>query len=254
MLDISVDTDSKTYTLYLKLKDTLELYQTTMATGEDLTLHFGDMVSLSYTKNNKIKPLYIDFTKDKMFYRLQHTSKNKEPLVRAVMTGLDDKALVIDATAGLGRDSMVLQRFGSRVLMFERNVVIYALLHDALDRARADESFMISMGTLPRLYNLGSIDGYAGDRPEVIYYDPMFPERKKSAMVKKDMQILKALIGADEDVEVFLKKSLTLARRRVVLKRPKTASLVSVDGIEPYSSTDGGNCRFDCYRAISSII
>ena len=256
MLLVKTDTKSKTYDIYLKHKDALDNYCNFLSkrqqNTDDLILSFLDVVSLSPLNDKKIKPLVLDFTKDKLFFRLSHTSKNKEPLARAVLSNIDKDDLIFDATAGLGRDSMILHKFGANLIAFERNVVIYCLLEDALNRAKESDAFLKITNSLPKLHPLGSIDGYEGERPSVIYYDPMFPTRKKSALVKKDMQLFKALIGEDEDVMDYLKKALSLATRKVVLKRPKLSEILVIDNIKPYTSIDGGACRFDCYKALDA--
>lgn len=257
MLLVKTDKNSKTYDIYLKHKDALDSYcqflsQRHEAQDNNLLLSFLDVVSLSALNNPKIKPLVLDFTKDKLFFRLSHTSKHKEPLARAVLSNIDKDALIFDATAGLGRDSMILHKFGANLIAFERNVVIYCLLEDALNRASVSDEFLKVSNSVPKLHALGSIDSYQGERPSVIYYDPMFPERKKSALVKKDMQLFKALIGSDDDVMAYLKKAIYLATRRVVLKRPAHSEIIVIDNIKPYSSIDGGACRFDCYKAIDA--
>ena len=82
----------------------------------------------------------------------------------------------------------------------------------------------------------------------MIYYDPMFPEREKSAVVKKDMFLFRQVIGKDKDIEDFIRIALRLATKRVVVKRPSTAEPVSAVDIQRAYFVDGGQCRFDCYK------
>lgn len=150
----------------------------------------------------KMKPLLLDFELLSYRQRLLRGGRQKEPVARAVMNGLEDGALVFDATAGLGRESMILAHAGAKVVSFERQLPIWIILNDALKRAQGSRFFPF---TLPVLSPIGTIKDYslalagtdnhsltlANDlnnaRPEVIYYDPMFPERENSAQVKKDM-------------------------------------------------------------------
>ena len=122
---------------------------------------------------------------------------------------------------------------------------MYALLKDALLRAQVLDTQL----PLPTLAPLGSYLAQALNyqNPEVIYYDPMFPSKKKSAQVKKEMQYFHALVGFDEDIEENLEFFLTHALKKVVLKRPKEAPLLEVSGRKISYSLDGGVCRFDCY-------
>jgi 16S rRNA (guanine1516-N2)-methyltransferase len=82
-------------------------------------------------------------------------------------------------------------------------------------------------------------------RPDVIYIDPMYPERKKSALVKKDMQILQRLLGKDENAETLLKTALECAAKRVVVKRPIHAG--PVGDIKPNTAISSKKTRYDIY-------
>lgn len=195
---------------------------------------------------SKFKPLVIDFEQVAVRQRLLRGGRQKEAVARAVMQGLPDGALVFDATAGLGRESMILAHAGAQVLSFERQLPIWCILHDGLLRARRSRFYPF---TVPTLHALGTIKDYQGSaRPEVIYYDPMFPERGGSAQVKKDMHLFQEVIGADTDNEEFVRAALSLATRRLVVKRPDYAPPLSYEGITPAYSVDGGQCRFDCYQ------
>ena len=210
----------------------------------------------------KMKPLLLDFELLSYRQRLLRGGRQKEPVARAVMNGLEDGALMFDATAGLGRESMILAHAGAKVVSFERQLPIWIILNDALKRVQGSRFFPF---TLPVLSPIGTIKDYslalagtdnhsltlANDlnnaRPEVIYYDPMFPERENSAQVKKDMFVFQQVIGEDKDIIEFLELALELAVKRVVLKRPSYAPPLAVAGLERSYFVDGGQCRFDCY-------
>ena len=84
------------------------------------------------------------------------------------------------------------------------------------------------------------------ERPEVIYLDPMFPPRTKSAKVKKEMRLFHQLLGADPDAEAMLPLARQVASRRVVVKRPRLAPLLHPD-ISCHHSLKGKANRFDIY-------
>ena len=215
--------------------------------SDDITLHIADKVFLSWDSDPKLKPLCFDFLSDKLIYRISHGGKHKENVARAVTSGLSHP-VVFDATAGMGRDSFILQCTGCSVYMFERNPVIWLLLRDALTRAASSPFFKDLPNGLPSLMPCGEACRYQGDVvPDVIYYDPMFPDRKKSALVKKEMRIFKALIGADEDIESTLLALIRMAKHKVILKRPQTAAPISFQDVKPIGSVEGGACRFDIY-------
>ena len=58
---------------------------------------------------------------------------------------------------------------------------------------------------------------------DVVYLDPMFPARRKSAKVKKDMAALQELLGHQSDGSELLQHAKSLATKRVVVKRAKTS-------------------------------
>ena len=172
------------------------------------------------------KPTRVDFLAKKLQYRLL-TSRRNEGLPKAV--GLDksrEPISVVDATAGLGSDAYILAAMGCQVLMLEKSAVMAAMLHDGLRRglAGADPEQRQHLQRLS-LLNEDTHDFLDGqleqsEKPQVIYLDPMFPPRKKSALVKKDMALLQQLLQPNRDVAELLEKACSLAGKRVVLKRP----------------------------------
>ncbi len=190
-------------------------------------------------------PVFIDFVAGKLAHRRQFGGGKKQPLARAI--GLSSKKTpnVIDATAGMGRDSFVLASLGCEVQMIERSPVIAALLEDALYRAHqdtevsliADRLSVICADACDYLSEAGSAD--------VIYLDPMYPEKRKSAAVKKDMRALQMLVGPDQDSQRLLKIALLKAKHRVVVKRPKLAE--PLEGQQSNSSISSPNTRYDIY-------
>ncbi len=79
----------------------------------------------------------------------------------------------------------------------------------------------------------------------MIYLDPMFPERKKSALSKLDMRIFHDIVGDDQDADTLLKTALSCATKRVVVKRPRLGAVLA--GIKPHHSLVGKSSRFDVY-------
>ena len=80
---------------------------------------------------------------------------------------------------------------------------------------------------------------------DVIYLDPMFPERTKSAKVKKNMQVLQQYLGHEDEPAGLLDTCLLTARRRVVVKRPRYAGWL--DACKPSQEITGKSSRFDIY-------
>lgn len=223
-----------------------------------LTPHF---LGLQKT-NSKAKPLTIDFLSPKMQYRRKQASLRKELLARAL--GLKNKTPrhIVDATAGLGRDSFILASLGFEVHILERSPIIFALLEDAIKRASHDTE----TGAIVKRMHLMNVDAVTylktlipnpspraqntpGEGrppcPDIIYLDPMFPESKKTALSKQDMRIFHDVVGEDCDGDQLLKAALTCATQRVVVKRPRLAAPLA--GLKPSFSMEGSSNRFDIY-------
>ena len=186
-------------------------------------------------------PLLVDFSSS--LWQKRRDAGKKQGLVRACKPKKGVR--ILDATAGWGRDAVVLASFGAEVLMLERQPVIAALLADGLGRL-AHQSTSTSIMALSLL----TIDAkdylqtlLPVDYPDVIYIDPMHPLRQKSALVKKDMQALQQLIGADSDVHELLQLAIPRARQRVVVKWPQRLAPL----LPPNQSINGKTVRFDVY-------
>jgi 16S rRNA (guanine1516-N2)-methyltransferase len=195
--------------------------------------------------------LWIDFTGGRAAHRRQFGGGRGQPLARALGLKGGANPTVVDATAGLGRDGFVLASLGARVTLLERSPILAALLADGL--ARATSHAEVGGTILPRvqLINTDSRDWLrhcpAAQRPDVVYLDPMYPAREKSALVKKEMRFLQALVGKDEDAAELLAAALTCASKRVVVKRPKGAPPLA--GPLPSGAVVSKNTRYDIYAA-----
>ena len=73
----------------------------------------------------------------------------------------------------------------------------------------------------------------------------MFPPRSKSALVKKEMRVFHALVGSDDDADELLPAALRVARKRVVVKRPRIAP--ALEGARPSHVLAGKRNRYDIY-------
>lgn len=155
---------------------------------------------------------------------------------------------VLDATAGLGRAAFRLAYHGCRVTAIERSPILFALLMDGLERAaRVPEIHEHLGGRLRVLHD--DARGYLQelaleDAPDVVYLDPMFPETKKSALVKVEMRILRRLIGDDLDAGELFEAARAVARQRVVVKRNREAEPLAPN---PSHSHSDGTTRYDVY-------
>jgi len=194
-------------------------------------------------------PVAVDFVSPTMEYRRKHGGGRRQPMARAIGLKGDNQPTVIDATAGLGRDAYILAHLGCYVQMIERSPIVGVLLQDGLQRAKQySEPARIILHRLKLtvgdsrmiLENLADTD-----RPAVIYLDPMYPHRTKNSLVKKEMRILRALTGDDQDAPSLLEAAMACAYNRVVVKRPRLAA--AIKGRPPSTVITSKNSRYDIY-------
>ena len=192
------------------------------------------------------KPFSIDFNSGKYDHRRKFGGGRGQPIARAVGLKQGQTPSIIDATAGFARDAFVLASLGCQVTLLEQNLVLSLLIEDALQRAAAEPAIAEIAGRM-QLYQGNAIGLLAEPalKADVIYLDPMYPGRDKSALVKKEMQLLHQLVGADMDSAELLSVARSKARKRVVVKRPKGAEFVGDQ--QPAASVQSKNTRFDIY-------
>ena len=154
---------------------------------------------------------------------------------------------VVDATTGWGQDSLHIFRMGYELLCMERSPVMAELLADGFNRL-AELDWMQSLKLQPpQLLSGNAIELLATleTAPDCIYLDPMFPpKRKKSALAKKSMMVLRDLLGDDQDKEQLFAAALAAAGKRVVVKSPDYAEPL---GGKPNESFQGKLLRYDVY-------
>ncbi|TKI07298.1 16S rRNA (guanine(1516)-N(2))-methyltransferase [Martelella alba] len=199
----------------------------------------------------KLGAVYVDLVGGQAAHRRRFGGGRGEAVAKAVGIKGDYLPDVVDATAGLGRDAFVLAALGCRVRMFERHPVAAALLDDGLQRAYDDPELGGWLRQRLCLLPGSSLENLPGlqPRPEVVYLDPMFPHRPKSALVKKEMRVFQTLVGSDEDAGQLLAPARLLATRRVVVKRPDYAP--PLGGIAAQAHLTTKNHRFDLYTPLS---
>lgn len=206
-----------------------------------------DAQGLSLCKVGQKGRVWVDFVGGSVHHR--RTQGGGELIAKAV--NHTSKPIVWDATGGLGRDSFVLASLGLTVRVFEQNLAVYALLYDGWQRA------MLSPDTRDIAQKMTLIHGNASHilptqateqgLPDVVYLDPMYPERQKSAAVKKEMAYFHDLVGlsvADEDA-TLLRTARQIAKKRVIVKRPRLGE--NLGGEKPAYQYVGKSTRFDVY-------
>lgn len=204
------------------------------------------LCSISPKDGSRTRLLYIDFLGGKNGHRHANDCTTKQPIAKAVGIKPGFRPTVFDATAGMGGDGFVLACLGCRVTLCERSPIMYTLLKDGIDRARGDISGQKIMANIDLIHsNSKQFLENHGTNYHTIYMDPMYPHKKKSALNKKEMRIIRDLVGDDNDSDNLLETALTAAQNRVVVKRPKGAPYI--EERRPHHEITMKNSRFDVY-------
>lgn len=192
-------------------------------------------------------PIRADFLVGPVAHRRQFGGGSGQMIAKAVGLAPGVRPSVLDATAGLGRDAFVLAQLGCALTLIERQPIVCALLEDGLRRAAGDAEVapIVARMRLVCADAIAALRAWPDEPPQVVYLDPMFPGRAKSAQVKKEMRLFRPLAGADEDAPELLAAALALASHRVVVKRPRTAPAIA--GEKPGYTLEGKSSRFDIY-------
>lgn len=180
-------------------------------------------------------------------------------LARAVLrSAKEEPPLVWDVTAGLGRDAMTLALLGCRVVAFERDPFLGMLLLDGHRRALSagDDIAAAAQRLTVRIEDSRGALWAAiqrPERPDVVLLDPMFPEGKGRAAVKKEATLIRLLVGEganiQQDEELF-SLAMKVATERVVVKRSLKAPPIA-ESLQPEATFSGKSVRIDRYRVRS---
>lgn len=193
-----------------------------------------------------LNSMLVDFTDTRLRYRLQHLQGTNELIAKAIGLKKSGPIDVFDTTAGLGKESFLLAALGCDVTLFERHPLIGQALKDGLNNAELNPDLtpIIARMRLVQECAMAYLRANPFCAPSVIYCDPMFPVKTKSALVKKNMRYLQEVVGFDEDSEELITLCLTRAKQRMVIKRPISAPWLIR---KPDFAYKGRSHRFDVY-------
>lgn len=162
-----------------------------------------------------------------------------QPMAKAL--GRNKKLKVLDCTAGWGLDAALMALSGFRVLAFEQNQLLAAILQDEM---KHNSSLPLEFRHGDSFEYLSSISD--SERPDIVFIDPMFIEKSKGAKSEKSIQVLQNLVEPSPLTEEKLKLAIEKAKSHVVVKQNKRAERLN---IRPSATFEGQSIRFDVYRS-----
>jgi 16S rRNA (guanine1516-N2)-methyltransferase len=193
--------------------------------------------------------LVLSFLEDRRYRRIGPAPK-KELISKACGWHLGCRT-ILDLTAGLAADSVFLTQAGFKVTSLERHHVLFLLLKFAQKTATENQPNgiwknlkFIAIESAEYLKTQLTEE----NRPDVIYYDPMYPSSNKVALPNKEMQIFRRLLGENEADVDLLDLAILKTAKIVVIKRPiKALPLQTSTHRSPTRSYVGKLVRFDVY-------
>ncbi|MDR1367167.1 MAG: class I SAM-dependent methyltransferase, partial [Candidatus Accumulibacter sp.] len=206
-------------------------------------LHFA---AISGEDTDFSGPIRVDFVSGGAAYRRRYGGGAHQMIAKAVGLKPGIRPSVLDATAGLGRDAFVLASLGCTLTLVECQPIVAVLLEDGWKRAleASETAPIIARMRLICADAISLMRTWRNVPPQVVYLDPMFPPRVKTAQVKKEMRLFRSLANEDDSPDL-LEAALALASNRVVVKRPRKASPIA--GTSPKYAMEGRSSRFDIY-------
>lgn len=214
-------------------------------TDRDYDVVFESDIPIIYDSDGR--KFKIDFVNDHINYNKQKKSIQQEPLAKALGAGKKGLRL-LDLSAGLGIDALFLAQLGFQVTAIERNPLVYMALKIAsehLDPSKIKIEFMFDQSkhfveSLMKNVQSDQLENYF----DVAYFDPMFPDKRKTALPRQEMVFFKQCVGSDDDaldLVEYLQKNRIF--KRFVVKRPSSASVFG----KASGAIEGKIIRYDIY-------
>ena len=211
------------------------------ANTQDYFFHLHVENDRIYVRDLEKRLLEIDFDKNHLDYE-RRGHRGKSELIAKALGVAKGYRNILDLSVGMAIDSVFLTQLGFQVTGVERSPVLYCLLKEAF--AKTQKNYLQSY----RLFHADSLQFLKEHKGilqiDSIYFDPMYPHKKKSALPKQEMVVFRDLVGSDEDAATVLKEALSWPVHRVVVKRPIHAEAL-LSGVQ--HSYEGKVVRYDPY-------
>ena len=198
-------------------------------------------LSFFHPEARSTKKFKIDFNSGTTLWRTNRVEHEK--LIKKALGKHEAPLNILDCTAGMLQDSLLFLSLGHKVTAVEQSKILFHLLSDAINRSNDQKIFKALT-----LINANACSYISkGQKFDVIYFDPMYPTRKKSALGSGQLEYL-ARILAIESIENDSTQDFeflsSLPIKKMIVKRPIKA--------EPFSKKInyqvlGKTTRFDIY-------
>lgn len=193
--------------------------------------------------------LRVDFVNGPVAHRLKFGGGRGQDLAKAMGLRAGKTPMIVDATAGLGRDSFLLASLGAQVTMIERSDKMHALLQDGMQRAALEGGHLGEILGRMTLLKGDAKDLIPALSGEAILIDPMHPPRNNSALVRQDLRQVRDIVGTDDDAAELVNLALQHAQNRVVLKWPAKAA--PIEGVKACThQIRGKTTRYDVFMTL----
>ncbi len=213
-----------------------------MSSDEFKLLKLEEKLCLTH---QSMRPFCVDFLSETLQKRAR--AYQHEWIVKACKPKANMR--ILDISAGFGRDAFMLAQSGADILMLERHEIVSRLLEDGLRRLKDMHSELkLALLVTDSYTYLQQLD--INEYPDLIYYDPMHPERKKSSKVKKDLQILQNLVSADDNKEALARLARSKCRKKLVIKWPRKSAPLLASPTYSIGDKHKATVRFDVYTPI----
>ena len=201
-----------------------------------------DNLYFNFKKERALTPLKIDIQKGALGWRLAR-AQHETHLKKAI--GKTDRPLrILDATAGLLGDSMIMLALGHSVTAYEQSKILYMLLNNELNQLSETDSNLINF----QLINSNVCETKFNEESfDVIYFDPMYPEDKASSARRSDLKKINSILeieGLVSDPESTFSYLRNISSTKLIVKRPLKAD--AFKGSINYQ-IKGKSVRFDIY-------
>ena len=177
----------------------------------------------------KWKPLEVDFLSSEWKSRVQRTWTSKELLRDALGAKHGDSFRIIDGTAGLWSDAFLCHIWGHRITAYEQHPLLAFMGNLAYEKFKnsepdENEKFGSMQGRFSSFALKELLLESQKEKIDILYLDPIYPEKKKVALNKKELRMVKKLVGHaildDPSLVNFVEACVPHVNRRIIVKRP----------------------------------